>query len=131
MRALVVDDSLPARRHAGRMLAELGFEVYEAVHGEDALSSIKRLGPVEVVLLDWNMPYADGMWFLRHVRQDKALDEVLIIMATGNADMASVQQALGEGASEYMMKPYAREDLQGKLEILGFQFGGPAEGGVA
>ena len=126
MRSLVVDDSAPARRHAGRMLAELGFEVYEAGHGEEAMDCLRRLGPVDVVLLDWNMPYADGMWFLRALRGTPGFADVLVVMATGNSDVESVRQALAEGASEYMMKPFAREDLEGKLQILGFRFGGDA-----
>ncbi len=122
MRALVVDDSAPARRHAGRMLADLGFEVFEAAHGGEAWDAVKQLGPVEVVILDWNMPYADGLWFLRNLRKTPGLEGVLVVMATGNTDMDSVRQAMGEGASEYMMKPFTKEDLQGKLEILGFEF---------
>jgi two-component system chemotaxis response regulator CheY len=122
MRALVVDDSLPARRHAGRMLAELGFEVFEAADGGEAMKAVERLGPVELVLLDWNMPYVDGLWFLRSLRKEPAYREVLVVMATGNTDMASVQQALGEGANEYLMKPFTREHLADKLQILGFQF---------
>ena len=122
MRALVVDDSLPARRHAGRMLAELGFEVFEAADGGEAFQAIQKLGPVELVLLDWNMPYVDGMWFLRSLRKEPAFKEVLVVMATGNSDMASVQQALSEGANEYLMKPFTAEHLSDKLQILGFQF---------
>jgi two-component system, chemotaxis family, chemotaxis protein CheY len=122
MRALVVDDSAPARLHVGRMLAELGFEVFEAVHGEDALTRIKALGPVEVVLLDWNMPYADGLWFLRGLRRTPGFEQVLVVMATGNSNLESVQQALGEGANEYLMKPFSKADLTDKLQILGFQF---------
>ncbi len=122
MRALVVDDSLPARRHAGRMLAELGFEVFEAADGGEAFEAVGKLGPVELVLLDWNMPYVDGLWFLRALRKDPAFREVLVVMATGNTDMASVQQALGEGANEYLMKPFTQEHLADKLQLLGFQF---------
>ncbi len=122
MRALVVDDSLPARRHAGRMLAELGFEVFEAGDGAEALQAMSRLGPVELVLLDWNMPYVDGLWFLRSLRKEAIYRDVLVVMATGNTDMASVQQALGEGANEYLMKPFTQPLLLDKLTILGFQF---------
>jgi two-component system chemotaxis response regulator CheY len=122
MRALVVDDSVPARRHAGRMLAELGFEVFEAGDGAEALEAMTRLGPVELVLLDWNMPYVDGLWFLRSLRKQEVFKDVLVVMATGNTDMASVQQALGEGANEYLMKPFTQPLLLDKLTILGFQF---------
>jgi two-component system chemotaxis response regulator CheY len=122
MRALVVDDSLPARRHAGRMLAALGFEVFEAGDGAEALEAMSRLGPVELVLLDWNMPYVDGLWFLRSLRKDPTYKDLLVVMATGNTDMVSVEQALGEGANEYLMKPLTRPLLEDKLAILGFQF---------
>jgi two-component system chemotaxis response regulator CheY len=127
MRTLVVDDSLPARRHVGRMLADLGFEVYEAGHGGEALEAMNQLGPLELVLLDWNMPYVDGLWFLRSLRKEERFRDVLVVMATGNTDMASVQQALGEGANEYLMKPFTKEHLLDKLNILGFQFA-PEEG---
>jgi len=122
MRALVVDDSIPARRHAGRMLADLGFEVFEAGDGGEALQVLQRLGPVELVLLDWNMPYVDGLWFLRSLRREAIYKDVLVVMATGNTDLASVQQALGEGANEYLMKPFTQPLLLDKLTILGFQF---------
>ena len=124
MRALVVDDSSPARLHAGRMLAELGFEVYEAGDGGEALGVLARLGKVDVVVLDWNMPCVDGMAFLRRLRGDRAFDQAVVIMATGNTDIASVSQALQAGANEYVMKPFTRRELEGKLSILGFEFGG-------
>jgi len=122
MRALVVDDSLPVRREVGRMLADLGFEVYEAVHGADGMQVLSKLGAVELVVLDWHMPDTDGLWFLRQLRKEPSYREVLVVMATSNSQLDSVRQALVEGASEYMMKPFTREDLEGKLQILGFRF---------
>jgi len=122
MRALVVDDSTPARMLAGQMLANLGFEVYESVHGGQALEVLARLGPVEVVLLDWNMPDVDGIQFLQALRQDRAMDAVAVVMATSNADAESVATAMGAGANEYVMKPFLQEDLAAKLRILGFEF---------
>jgi two-component system chemotaxis response regulator CheY len=124
MRALVVDDSTPARLHVGRMLADLGFEVFEAGHGVEARQVLERLGPVELVILDWNMPVMDGLEFLKALRADRTFDQVLVVMATGNSDVSSIGTALEAGASEYVMKPYTSEDLVGKLSILGFEFGG-------
>jgi len=127
VRALVVDDSPPARLHVGRMLADLGFEVYEAGHGGEALKVLTGLGPVELVVLDWNMPVMDGLEFLKGLRADRAYDQVLVVMATGNSDVSSIGTALQAGANEYVMKPFTAEDLVGKLSILGFEFpGAPA-----
>ncbi|HVP67424.1 MAG TPA: response regulator, partial [Anaeromyxobacteraceae bacterium] len=64
----------------------------------------------------------DGLWFLRQLRKEPSYREVLVVMATSNSQLDSVRQALVEGASEYMMKPFTREDLEGKLQILGFRF---------
>jgi two-component system chemotaxis response regulator CheY len=109
------------------MLADLGFEVYEAGHGEEARSVLGALGPVELVILDWNMPVMDGLEFLKMLRADRAYDQVLVVMATGNSDVSSIGTALEAGASEYVMKPFTAEDLVSKLSMLGFEFpGSPA-----
>lgn len=127
MRALVVDDSSPARLHVGRMLADLGFEVYEAGHGQEARGVLAALGPVELVILDWNMPVMDGLEFLKALRADRAYQQVLVVMATGNSDVSSIGTALEAGANEYVMKPFTAEDLVSKLSMLGFEFpGAPA-----
>jgi two-component system chemotaxis response regulator CheY len=124
MRALVIDDSPPARRHVGSMLAELGFEVYDAEEGGEGFQRLLALGMVELVILDWNMPGMDGLAFLKQLRGDARYDDVLVVMATSNSDLTSVRIALDAGASEYMMKPFATDDLRDKLQILGFDFGG-------
>ena len=124
MRALVIDDSPPARRHVGAMLAELGFEVYDAEEGGEGFQRLLALGMVELVILDWNMPGMDGLAFLKQLRAGHEYDEVLVVMATSNSDLTSVRIALDAGASEYMMKPFATDDLRDKLQILGFDFGG-------
>ena len=124
MRALVIDDSPPARRHVGAMLAELGFEVYDAEEGGEGFQRLLALGMVELVILDWNMPGMDGLAFLKQLRGDTRYDDVLVVMATSNSDLTSVRIALDAGANEYMMKPFATDDLRDKLQILGFVFGG-------
>ena len=124
MRALVIDDSPPARRHVGAMLAELGFEVYDAEEGGEGFQRLLALGMVELVILDWNMPGMDGLAFLKQLRRDARYNDVLVVMATSNSDLTSVRIALDAGANEYMMKPFATDDLRDKLQILGFDFGG-------
>jgi two-component system chemotaxis response regulator CheY len=124
VRAIVVDDSPPARGHVGRMLAELGFEVFEASNGREAAEVVDRLGEVTLVVLDWNMPDTDGIWFLNALRVDRQRQDVLVLMATGNSDFESVKHALELGANEYMMKPFSAADLGDKLRIMGFQFEG-------
>ena len=119
VRAIVVDDSPPARGHVGRMLAELGFEVFEASNGREAAEVVDRLGEVTLVVLDWNMPDTDGIWFLNALRVDRQRQDVLVLMATGNSDFESVKHALELGANEYMMKPFTPDALLSKLSTMG------------
>lgn len=124
MRTLVIDDSPPARKHVGSMLADLGFEVYDAEEGGEGFQRLLALGTVDIVILDWNMPGMDGLAFLKQLRASEKYNDVLVVMATSNSDLASVRIALEAGANEYMMKPFSVDDLKDKLQILGFDFGG-------
>lgn len=119
MKALLIDDSRAQRAYLKRMLAELGFAVTEAEDGERGLAQLRTSGPFDVALVDWNMPVMDGLAFLRHVRADAAHAAVPVVMVTSEVAMGRVEEALGAGASEYIMKPFSREVLADKLALLG------------
>src|SRR5205823_1416728 len=68
--ALVIDDSHTMRRIVRRIVAQLGFDVYEAENGKEAIDLLAELPTVPAVaLVDWNMPVMDGLEFIRQVRQ--------------------------------------------------------------
>ncbi|HEY3216103.1 MAG TPA: response regulator [Candidatus Eisenbacteria bacterium] len=123
MKALVVDDSRAIRAILGQQLTSLGFEVAEAATGMEALTVLHRLGPVGLVLLDWNMPEMDGFEFLRRVREDEHFQDVPVVMVTTESELAQVSRALEAGANEYLMKPFTREALLEKLVLLGLDPG--------
>lgn len=118
MRALVVDDSRALRAMIGRIVRELGFDVTEAADGREALAKLGE-GPLpDVVLVDWNMPVMDGYEFIVAVRADSRLASVKIVMVTTETEMAQVVRALEAGANEYVMKPFTKDVLREKLELL-------------
>ncbi len=119
VRVLVVDDSQAMRVILGRMLREAGFEVLEARDGKDALEVIKRHGPPNLVLVDWNMPEMNGLEFVRAVRRDLEDRDVLLMMVTTETETSQVVKALASGANEYLMKPFTKEALLEKLQLLG------------
>lgn len=121
MKALVVDDSRAIRIFIGRILRELGFTVVEAGNGREALDILGTSGPVEVALVDWNMPVMDGFEFIQSCRADSDLTEMPILMITTETETEQVERALAAGANEYLMKPFAREHLAHKLCLLGFE----------
>jgi two-component system chemotaxis response regulator CheY len=119
MRALVVDDSRAIRGIIRKMLGEIGFEVLEAGHGLEALKRLKDSGQVDVMLIDWNMPEMNGYDFLCAVRANTAYNDVPLMMVTSETETAQMAKALQAGANEYVMKPFSKEVIIEKLNLLG------------
>lgn len=119
MRALVVDDSRAIRSIIGKTVRELGFEVLEAGHGGEALERLKIHGMVELALVDWNMPEMNGFDFLLAVRANPSWKDMIIVMVTTETEMSQMQRALEAGANEYVMKPFTKDVLREKLQLVG------------
>jgi two-component system chemotaxis response regulator CheY len=115
---LVVDDSKVIRKVARHILETLDFTVEEAEDGREALSRCERHMP-DVVLLDWNMPVMGGMEFLRTLRQRPDGIQPKVVFCTTENDAAHIRAAIDAGADEYVMKPFDRETLETKLQIVG------------
>jgi two-component system, chemotaxis family, chemotaxis protein CheY len=121
MQALVIDDSRAMRLILGRMLGELGMEVADAENGRRALDLIDTGLDPALVLVDWNMPEMTGIEFLEAVRSPPYSSTARILMITTETDMPQVVQALESGADEYLMKPFTRESVFAKLQLLGIE----------
>lgn len=119
MRALIVDDSRAVRSIIARSLKQLGFEIFDAGNGLEALEQLKRIGTVDVALVDWNMPEMNGYEFVCAVRGDAAHEAMRIIMVTSESEITRVSTALEAGANEYLMKPFTVDGLREKLLLTG------------
>ena len=119
MKALVVDDSRAMRSIIGKYLRELGFEVFEAASGMQALMDIRKIDGLSLVLVDWNMPEMDGCEFLQKVRTEAQFHDVPIMMVTTESEMEQVAVALEAGANEYLMKPFDSDILHTKFAQVG------------
>ncbi len=115
---LIVDDSKVIRKVARHILETLDFSVDEAEDGRQALSRIESKIP-DVVLLDWNMPVMSGMEVLRNLRQQDLSVQPKVVFCTTENDAAHIRAAIDAGADEYVMKPFDRETLESKLQIVG------------
>ena len=115
---LVVDDSKVIRKVARHILETLNFSVDEAEDGREALSRCDANMP-DVVLLDWNMPVMGGMEFLRNLRERDVAVQPKVVFCTTENDAAHIRAAIEAGADEYVMKPFDRETLETKLQIVG------------
>ena len=120
MQALVVDDSRAVRMMLKRMLMASGFDlVSEAGHGLEALERLAE-GPLpDVMLVDWNMPEMNGIDLLRSIRATAEYRQIPVVMVTTETEASQVVRALAAGASDYVMKPFTRDVIMEKLELLG------------
>ncbi len=124
MNALIVDDSKVVRTMIGRMLRSMGFATKEAGNGQEALDTLAREGPFDVVLLDWNMPVMDGFEALCALRRRAEWADVRVVMVTTETEVERVMRALAAGANEYLMKPFTAQALGEKLSLAGLELGG-------
>ncbi len=119
MKALVIDDSVAARHFIGNIVRELGFDVVESADGKEALKALKADSSFDIALIDWNMPVMNGLEFVQEARKDPAYANIKFMMVTTETEMNNVIAALGAGADEYVMKPFSKDILAGKIQLLG------------
>ena len=109
-RVLVVDDEPPIRELCRVSLELRGFEVDEAVDGEDALVRL-RAGRPDVVLLDVMMPKLDGWATLAAIAEDAELCDVPIVLMTALSDDADRERAKRAGVASFVAKPFDPQEL--------------------
>ncbi|MEJ2508526.1 MAG: response regulator, partial [Gammaproteobacteria bacterium] len=112
--ALVVDDSLSARRSLAQFVQDAGFEVRTARDGLEAIDVIADRAP-DVLLVDLEMPRMNGLELTAHVRARADLREVPIIMITSRSTEKHRQQAEEAGVDVYLTKPFSEDDLLGHI----------------
>ena len=114
-RVLVVDDDPPLRRMLARTLSAEGYDVTVAADGGAALVAAERSAP-DVIVLDVAMPAIDGLSVCRRLRS-KGLPTP-ILMLTARDAVADRVAGLEAGADDYLVKPFAIEELIARLRAL-------------
>ena len=115
---LVVDDSATMRRMIVAALRGLGDVAFDqAVSGLEAIERL-ALSPVDLVVLDLNMPDMHGLEVLRFVRTHQTFDRLPVLVLTTRGDDESRAAALAEGASAYLTKPFVPETLLPEVRRL-------------
>jgi two-component system chemotaxis response regulator CheY len=115
---LVVDDSKVVRMVARKILEGLNFEIEEAEDGRKAMDVCLKRMP-DAILLDWNMPVMSGIDFLRELRRLEGGQTPVVVFCTTENDIAHIQEAIGAGANEYIMKPFDSEIIESKFTQVG------------
>ena len=115
MSLLVVEDELRVRAFIARGLGEEGFLVRECADGAEA-DALLRAERFELVLLDWMLPGLPGLELLKAMRARQ--DVTPVVMLTARDAVADRVAALNAGADDYLVKPFAFEELLARVRAV-------------
>ena len=118
LKVLVVDDDMINRKLLGAMLKKhpnIG-EIVEASDGQEAVTLLRDLGDIDMVLLDIIMPIMDGIAVLQIMNADPKLQNIPVIVLT--TDESKKTEALNSGANDFIAKPVRENDIMSKIERL-------------
>jgi len=115
---LTVDDSSSIRQLVRFTLTGAGYEVIQAVDGQDALS--KLTVPVNLIVTDLNMPNLDGIELIRQIRTRPAYKGIPILMLTTESQDSKKQAGKAAGATGWIVKPFSPDQLLAVIrKVLG------------
>lgn len=115
--ALVVDDSLSARRAASTVMQDAGYQVRTAIDGLEAVNILQRFVP-NVMLVDMEMPRMNGIELTAHVRDSARTKDVPVIMITSRSTEKHRKMCKEAGVDVYLTKPYNDDVLIEHVERL-------------
>jgi two-component system chemotaxis response regulator CheY len=107
------------RRLLGSYLSAYSNLSLEAEDGLQALDQLKANAPVELALVDWDMPRMNGLEFVKAVRAEPAYASTKLLMVTSHNTMEDVGEALAAGADDFLMKPMTEDMVVDKIRMLG------------
>ena len=115
---LTVDDSPSIRQMIKVVLGPAGHTVFEAGDGAQGLEKAKST-KMDLVITDLNMPVMNGLEFLIALRREFGPDNPPVVFCTTENDIGHIEQAITNGAQEFIMKPFDEEILVGKFAQVG------------
>ncbi|MBC8456839.1 MAG: response regulator [Deltaproteobacteria bacterium] len=113
---LVVDDEKPIHSYLQRKLSKLGYSVYIAEDGEEALTQAFSLLP-DIILLDIKMPKLNGIEVCKRLRSDDITKHIPIIMLSAKAQSDEIAEGLRAGADKYLCKPISFPDILREIRM--------------
>jgi DNA-binding response OmpR family regulator len=124
MRVLVIEDYAPLSRSLCLGLREAGYAVDAALDGEDGLAHVES-AVYDAIILDLMLPKVDGLTILERVRSRR--NPTAVVVLTARDRVADRVKGLDLGADDYLVKPFAFEELLARMRaVIRRQYGSPA-----
>ena len=113
---LIVEDNLPLAQCLRLELEAEGFKAVTVPDAATALLQLQAAEPVDLLVVDWDLPDLSGLELLRRLRKHNFRQPVL--MLTGHDEVDRKVLALESGADDYMVKPFSFDELQARIQAL-------------
>ena len=113
---LIVEDNLPLAQCLRLELEAEGFKAVTVPDASTALLQLQAAEPVDLLVVDWDLPDISGLELLRRLRKHKFQQPIL--MLTGHDEVDRKVLALESGADDYMVKPFSFDELQARIQAL-------------
>ena len=115
IKLLIIDDAPYVLKALRDTLEAHGYEVYEAINGEEALVSYRGVKP-DVVLMDILMPKMDGLSATKSIMEYDPKAKIIVVTAMGKKGLE--KDCIEAGASDFIMKPFKTKDLIKTIDSL-------------
>jgi CheY-like chemotaxis protein len=119
---LIAEDERDIRDLVAFTLRFAGYEVFTAANGEEALELAPNVNP-DLILMDVRMPRMTGYEACRIMKLNPDLKDIPIVFLSAKGQDTEIQQGLEAGAEEYLLKPFAPDQLTSHVKTILAKFG--------
>jgi len=123
---LIAEDEADIRELIKITLSFGGFEVVAAEDGRRAVE-LAQQGPYDLIMMDVQMPYLNGYEACREIKKIPTLRDVPVVFLSAKGQSSEVREGLGAGAIDYMLKPFAPDELITRINQILANGGKPGQ----
>lgn len=117
MKLLIADDDPTIRAYLRHVANRWGYEIVEAVNGEEAWAALTAEDPPRLAILDWVMPEPNGVEICTRMQQRCDPRFIYLILLTSKTEKTSIVHALDSGAHDYLTKPFYVNELRSRVDV--------------
>jgi DNA-binding response OmpR family regulator len=119
---LIAEDERDIRDLVAFTLRFAGYEVFSAANGEEAVELAPKVNP-DLILMDVRMPRMTGYEACRLIKSNAELMDIPIVFLSAKGQESEIQQGLEAGAEDYLLKPFAPDQLTTRVKAILAKFG--------
>ena len=119
---LIAEDERDIRDLIAFTLRFAGYEVFVASNGEEAVTLAPQVNP-DLVLMDVRMPRLTGYEACRALKANPDLRDIPVVFLSAKGQESEIQQGLDAGAEDYLLKPFAPDQLTSRVKSILVKFG--------